>query len=216
MQTTTTLNPGYLAACLVLAAKQDIRYYLNGVYVELGEKETIYVATDGHRMLIIRDDRSKVEAQKPGFMIVPREAIEMALREKHAKPVVGIELRYDDEHTANLEGRLGRVFFKPIEGKYPNWRTVVPKEITHERGVYQVRYVLDFHKAAQAAFGRDHYTVPDVFQNGNGAGVVLVKHRPEFLGILMPMRDALADAQVPEWARPPVAANESQAQAAAD
>ena len=45
-----------LAACALFASKDERRYYLNGVCVEIDEKGTTYVVTDGHRLLCYRDD----------------------------------------------------------------------------------------------------------------------------------------------------------------
>lgn len=42
---------GHLKALKLFVGKKDIRHYLNGVYVEFNKYNTIFVATDGHRLL---------------------------------------------------------------------------------------------------------------------------------------------------------------------
>ena len=55
MENTVSFNPKWLKAAAMIAARRDIRYYLNGVLVEVFEKEARLVATDGHRMVIFRN-----------------------------------------------------------------------------------------------------------------------------------------------------------------
>ncbi len=46
----------YLPALMKFMAKKDIRYYLMGIHIEPDPKGgAILVATDGHRMLVIKD-----------------------------------------------------------------------------------------------------------------------------------------------------------------
>jgi len=51
MTKTATLSIPALKACNLFASKEDVRYYLNGVLVTVTERATLYVATDGHRLL---------------------------------------------------------------------------------------------------------------------------------------------------------------------
>ena len=44
------MNSNILHAMATLAAKKDIRYYLNGLLVEWNATTTRIVATDGHKM----------------------------------------------------------------------------------------------------------------------------------------------------------------------
>jgi len=49
-------NAKYLKTLLSFVAKNDIRYYLAGIYVELiPTAEPSLSATDGHMMAVIRD-----------------------------------------------------------------------------------------------------------------------------------------------------------------
>src|SRR5690348_14344933 len=113
MEAKTYLKPQYLHACSLIAAKGDIRWYLNGVFVEIEEQATRYVATDGHKMLILRDPREKQDKQTPATLIIPNEAIAL-IPKRFKEPTLGVELRYDTE--PGKEGRIGNIFFKPLEG----------------------------------------------------------------------------------------------------
>lgn len=217
LQVTTALKPNFLRACLVIAAARDIRYYLNGVMVEMTSTETRYVGCDGHRLLVLRDERDRQAPQAPGSIIIPRETIELLPRQKSKTPTVGVKLHYDDTAPASTESRLENVYFKPIDGKFPDYRKAIPKGVSGDRGSYKPEYVLSFNKAAQIA--GTTFNLPELWMNGDGAGVVLIDGHPEFIGLVMPLRNP-SSGKIPDWITPaepsvePVAAN-SQSEAVA-
>ena len=71
----TTLNipARSFAAALKCAAKNDVRFYLNGVYLDLPKGRI--VGTNGHVMFV-----GKIEAATLPAVIVPRDLIESALK----------------------------------------------------------------------------------------------------------------------------------------
>ena len=104
-------------------ALQDVRYYLNGVYIELENRSLRAVATDGHRMAV---SEATLEQDFPStrHFIVPRKAVQEILR-----------LLPNDETTVNL--MVGQnhlrltvsgltVTSKLIDGKFPDYRKVIP------------------------------------------------------------------------------------------
>lgn len=193
------LLPGYLKAALVIAAKGDIRYYLNAVKVEIGVRETRYVGCDGHKLILLRADVIDPKVQQaPADILIPREAIELAVREKFHEPTLGVPLLYDAENPT-AEARLGSVFFKPVEGKYPDYRKVIPKQASGERGAFNPAYLMHFHKAASIAFG--NRAMPQIWQNGSAGALVLDSGNPDFVGVVMPMRDETRGS-APAWAVP--------------
>jgi DNA polymerase-3 subunit beta len=95
-----------LQALLLFAAKNDVRYYLNGIYAD---PAGYLVATDGHRMLYIKTG-------EPGLdVIIPREAAEAAV--KMAKKGQEIPL---------TKTSIGQVTYTTVDGKYPDWRRAIP------------------------------------------------------------------------------------------
>ena len=53
----TISRSAFIAAASVIQAKDDVRYYLNGVLIEKGrDNKPIIVATDGHRMVAALDE----------------------------------------------------------------------------------------------------------------------------------------------------------------
>jgi DNA polymerase-3 subunit beta len=112
-----------LARVAFAMAKQDVRYYLNGVHLEWTGASLLLVATDGHRLA----DSGIQATVRGGYgqAILPAETVAMLAR-------LGQEAG-DADLVLTLSPRLLRVeqggvelISKLIDGKYPDWRRVVP------------------------------------------------------------------------------------------
>src|SRR5699024_10587457 len=56
-------------------AHQDVRYYLNGLLLELDKKAIHVAATDGHRLAIARLEKETLSEEAQVQSIIPRKAI---------------------------------------------------------------------------------------------------------------------------------------------
>ena len=56
-------------------AVQDVRYYLNGLYLEVRLDCMVAVTTDGHRLSITKADLQHKGTEKAATLIIPRKAI---------------------------------------------------------------------------------------------------------------------------------------------
>jgi DNA polymerase-3 subunit beta len=123
-----TLSQGKMRALLeqthFCMAQQDVRYYLNGLLLELASKKLRAVATDGHRMAIsetVLDSALKGEKQ----VIIPRKGILEILRllEDSDEP---IQLQVGVNH---IRAKTTNFTFtsKLIDGRYPDYTKVVPQ-----------------------------------------------------------------------------------------
>ena len=103
-------------------AQQDIRYYLNGLLIEVKEKNINIVGTDGHRLSFTSTslDTPSKEAQ----VIVPRKTI-----------VELVKLLNDTEDPVEISFSKNQVGFKfsdinlitkVIDGKFPDYSRVIP------------------------------------------------------------------------------------------
>lgn len=104
-------------------AHQDVRYYLNGMLLDLREDSLRCVATDGHR-LAMAETHLETSAGSPRQLIVPRKGIgELQGLFESGDGVV--ELEFARNH---LRVRRGDVTFtsKLIDGKFPDYEAVIP------------------------------------------------------------------------------------------
>jgi DNA polymerase-3 subunit beta len=104
-------------------AVQDVRYYLNGILLELKGQQLRAVATDGHRLAL--SSVSSSVALPSVQVIVPRKGIlELdRLLEDSDQPV---RLALSSNH---LRAKLGDYTFttKLIDGKFPDYERVIPR-----------------------------------------------------------------------------------------
>ena len=103
-------------------AQQDIRYYLNGLLLEVNEDNLNVVGTDGHRLsftsLKLKQNYDKTD------VIVPRKTV-----------IELIKLLNDSDEEVVIEINAGQVNFsfsemrlisKVIDGKFPDYHRVIP------------------------------------------------------------------------------------------
>lgn len=106
-------------------AQQDVRYYLNGLLLELEEKHLRAVATDGHRLALCDTDLSSTQ-HKPVQVIVPRKGVtelNRLLRDEEKD----IDVMISSNHLRiDIDGI--RFTSKLVDGKFPDYTRVIPKE----------------------------------------------------------------------------------------
>ncbi len=103
-------------------AQQDIRYYLNGLLLEVNENKLNIVGTDGHRLSFTSTTLN--QSYEKTEVILPRKTV-----------VELIKLLNDSENEVNIELSAGQVNFafdeirlisKVIDGKFPDYHRVIP------------------------------------------------------------------------------------------
>lgn len=120
---------GLLERTQFCMAQQDVRYYLNGLLLEIDKNKLKTVATDGHRMAISEisladGDSNNVEKQ----IIIPRKGvIELTrfLGDNEAPAVVQI----NSNHIRVTAGDVC-LTSKLIDGRFPDYNQVIPANQT--------------------------------------------------------------------------------------
>ena len=112
-----------IAFCMAIA---DIRYYLNGLFFSFEGHSLQLVSTDGHRLAV-----EQISAEAPhlskGHMIVPRRAIlelvkVLDLNQPHVKIQLGRFYAVFEQDNLKFVAKL-------IEGKFPDYKRVLPKDL---------------------------------------------------------------------------------------
>jgi DNA polymerase-3 subunit beta len=143
----------------------ETRYTLSGVLLICGESDTTMVATDGHRLAYIR---RPLLMGKTWRHIVPRKALDEVGRFASDSDIQEIELASLENHLVFRKGRSVLVT-RLIEGQFPDYEGVVPKDFTrhatvdHERFLRALRRVSllsnEKTKPVKVTFERDSLTL---------------------------------------------------------
>jgi DNA polymerase-3 subunit beta len=106
-------------------AQQDVRYYLNGLLLEVGDNQLRAVATDGHR-LALSDQIAQIKGDVGQQVIVPRKGVQ-ELSRLLTDDDKEVEIKLGSSHIHIV---LGTTYFtsKLIDGKFPDYQRAIPVE----------------------------------------------------------------------------------------
>jgi DNA polymerase-3 subunit beta len=119
-------------------SSDETRYILNGVYFNFKDGKLSLVATDGRRLALIAKEM-EVPAASAGAIILPAKTVSELTRllDKGEK----VKINFNDRRAAfqiatdkETSGLIDHIYLysKVVEGNYPNYHQVIPKE-THQR-----------------------------------------------------------------------------------
>ena len=131
------------------------RYILNGVYFNFADEKLTLVATDGRRLGLTGLDL-EVSEENAGSLILPAktvaelerlmgkgEKVNIAFNDRQAAFEIGL----DEAGDSGLVDHLYLVS-KIVEGNYPNYRQVIPKETEHRVKIERELMLECVHRAA--------------------------------------------------------------------
>ena len=106
-------------------AQQDVRYYLNGLLLELDSNQFRTVATDGHRLALSQlDHKSDIDGSRQ--IILPRKGVQELLRllsSNENEITISIGKNHLRVNLTNLQFTS-----KLIDGRFPEYQRVLPDE----------------------------------------------------------------------------------------
>jgi DNA polymerase-3 subunit beta len=119
-------------------SSDETRYILNGVYFNFKDGKLSLVATDGRRLALISKEMD-VPAASSGSIILPAKTVSEVLRmlDKGANLKISFNERraaFQISTDKDSSGLIDSIYLysKVVEGNYPNYNQVIPKE-THQR-----------------------------------------------------------------------------------
>ncbi len=103
-------------------SSDELRPAMTGVYVNLGEKNTTFVATDGHRL--VRYRRTDVKSDNGNTIIIPRKALNLL---KATLPTENTDVSIDF-NMSNAFFKFGniRMICRLIDERFPDYENVIP------------------------------------------------------------------------------------------
>ncbi len=119
-------------------SSDETRYILNGVYFNFRDGKLNLVATDGRRLALISKEL-EVPAESAGSIILPAKTVSELTRmlDKGSQ----LKIAFNDRRASfqintdkDSSGLVDSIYLysKVVEGNYPNYQQVIPKE-THQR-----------------------------------------------------------------------------------
>lgn len=106
-------------------AQQDVRYFLNGLLLEISANQVRTVATDGHR-LAMSDQNIATGVSDVRQMIIPRKTVMELLRLLNRDREDPISLQIGTNQIC-ISVQDTTLISKLIDGRYPDYDRVVPK-----------------------------------------------------------------------------------------
>ena len=185
-----------IRAMLNLAAKKDIRYYLQGINVVRDNRGTYIEATDGHVLgrLLIDGIRSDTKQN----VVLPTDAL---------SKLKGTKKQGDEWLSFSVEGfavecidSQSTTRFSAHDARFPDTDRVIPmvfKDEDVKPATFNPDLLVRFVDVSEELYGKRQ--IPMVLQRGNQSSIVSFPQMDDaFIGVIMPTRE-FAPARVPAW-----------------
>ena len=122
---------------LFASGNDDLRPVMSGVFFQFSTESLTFVATDAHKL--VKYTRSDVTATDTSEFIIPKKPLQL-LKGILQGSISEISIEYND---TNAQFRFGdsALTCRLIDGKYPNYEAVIPKENPNQMQVSRVSFL---------------------------------------------------------------------------
>ncbi|AZJ36155.1 DNA polymerase III subunit beta [Tenacibaculum sp. FZY0031] len=113
-----------ISKTIFAAGNDDLRPVMSGVFFQFNSKELTFVATDAHKL--VKYTRTDITADKSAEFIMPKKPLNLL------KGILGgsennVTIEYNDTNAKFTFDNVVLIC-RLIDGKYPNYEAVIPKE----------------------------------------------------------------------------------------
>ena len=109
-------------------AQDELRPVMNGIYFDLTADYLAVVASDGHKL--VRNRIYTIKSEQPAAFILPKKPASL-LKNLLGKDANDVTIRFDDRN-AEIIFSDGSIKCRLIEGRYPNYNSVIPQNNPNE------------------------------------------------------------------------------------
>lgn len=191
-----TIRRKDIRGMLHLAAKKDIRYYLQGINVVRDNRGTYIEATDGH--ILGRLFVDGIQSDAPINVVLPTE---------HLIKLKGTKKQGDDFLHFSVDGLAVEcitanetVRFQAHDARFPDTDRVIPmvfKDEDIKPATFNPDLLVRFVDFSEEIWGKRQ--IPSLIQRGDQSILVSFPLMDDhFVGVMMPCRDG-GMAKVPAW-----------------
>ena len=186
----------HIRAMLHLAAKKDIRYYLQGLNIVRDNRGTYIEATDGHIMgrLLVDGIRSDTKQN----VVLPTDALlKLKGTKKH-----GDEWLHFEVNGLSVECIQGdsTIRFSAHDARFPDTDRVIPMGFPDsdlKPATFNPDLLVRFVDVSEELYGKRR--IPMILQRGDQSSIACFPQMDDaFIGVIMPTRE-FSPAKVPAW-----------------
>ena len=109
-------------------AQDELRPVMNGIYFDLTPDSLVVVASDGHKL--VRNKIFTIKSDQPAAFILPKKPANL-LKNLLGKDGGDVTIRFD-ERNAEINYGDGTLQCRLIEGRFPNYNSVIPQNNPNE------------------------------------------------------------------------------------
>lgn len=137
-------------------SQDESRHFLNGVFFDFSDGKLSLVATDGRRLALVHREMD-FGGNEGGSLILPAKTVSELQRLLTKDEKFSISIAFNDRRVAfhievadEASGLIDKVqlISKVVEGNYPNYQQVIPKEVHQRVKVERELFLQCIHRAA--------------------------------------------------------------------
>ncbi len=146
---TTTVVPGHVLATAVsktifATGNDDLRPVMSGVYFQFSPNGLIFVATDAHKL--VKYTRTDITAESEANFIMPKKPLNI-LKNILMSMDTDVKIEYN-ESNAKFSFENITLICRLIDGKYPNYDAVIPKENPNKLTLSRTQFLSSVRRVA--------------------------------------------------------------------
>jgi DNA polymerase III sliding clamp (beta) subunit (PCNA family) len=171
------------AAAITAPVKADVRYYLMAVCIQRADAGDVFaIGTDGHCLSAQKVEQSRRITGEPFECLLPLDAVK-------ALPKKGeVLLSFDsDAKTYSLSHADGTRSGAVVDGRYPEWRRIVPREASGEAATFDPDLLARLQKSARTAVDVKAAALR-IHHNGENSTLASTAETDAWIGVCMPLR----------------------------
>ncbi|WP_353778356.1 DNA polymerase III subunit beta [Winogradskyella sp. 3972H.M.0a.05] len=138
---TTTIMGDILATAIsktiFAAGNDDLRPVMSGVFFQFSTESLTFVATDAHKL--VKYTREDVKADQVAEFIMPKKPLNL-LKGILAGSEDNVTIEYNDSN-AKFTFDNSELVCRLIDGKYPNYEAVIPKENPNKLTIQRTQFL---------------------------------------------------------------------------
>ncbi|MDL2256385.1 DNA polymerase III subunit beta [Parabacteroides sp. OttesenSCG-928-K15] len=128
---------GGISRSLFATAEDELRPVMNGVYFDIHTDDLTFVASDGHKLVRLRN--LSVKSPERASFILPKKPANL-LKGVLGKESEDVKITFDD-NNAYVICKSFEMVCRLIEGRYPNYNSVIPQENPYKVTIDRISFL---------------------------------------------------------------------------